>query len=72
MLAILFNDMTDIKMSHPKDTTRIIYDKHYVRLFIKSTNNCKTQPLLMIISLKTKRSLSFTSYEYSCPNIGIA
>lgn len=41
-------------MSHSKDTTGIIYDKHYVRLFIKSTNNCKPQPFVTIISLKTK------------------
>lgn len=27
---MIVNDMTNAKMSHPKDTTRIIYDKLYL------------------------------------------
>lgn len=56
MPAVLLNDKTNVKMSHSKHTTGIIYAKYYVRLFIKSTNNCKPQPFLMIISLKTKEN----------------
>lgn len=43
-------------MSHSKHTTGTIYAKYYVGLFIQSTNNCKPQPFLMIISLKTKEN----------------